>query len=65
MLESDRAEKIRTINNWVAYVINTLNEQSRRPNYPEFLKQTENIQKQIPHVRRLLLYLANLPEDKV
>ncbi len=55
----DRENEIRRLQNWYAWTINTLQEQSRHPNYAEAQKTLELIHKQLPAVRRLVILLEN------
>lgn len=59
MSNLEREIKTRAISNWLAGVINVLQEQYRRPNYNEMLTKIEAIDKQLPELRRILIYLNN------
>lgn len=55
-----RDQYSRDISNWLAAVINILQEQYRRPNYMELLARLDKIDEQIPSVKRALIYLNNV-----
>jgi hypothetical protein len=59
-----REEEIRNLHNWMAWVINSLHEQSRRPDYVALEVLLLTVQKQIPKARQMVVYLKNTQELK-
>lgn len=59
----ERDTRARDLSNWLAVVINSLQEQYRRPNYTELLILIDKIDTQLPKVRHNLIYLKNTSEE--
>lgn len=59
MSQMEREIKTRAISNWLANVVNVLTEQYRRPNYVELMQKIDAIDKQLPELKRMLIYLNN------
>lgn len=65
MRDFERELWVRSVSNWLAISVSELQEQYRRPDYTELMKIVDRMDKQMPELKRALMYLKNteVPRD--